>query len=522
MSYYKETEIDRRNFQWFTHNTSCNTLVKIAVNESSIRGLGQFSVDFNYPITVIAGVNGCGKSTILSLASCAFHNNTDFCPASLLSNQRKQRKHYTYSDFFAFTREERGFLQGIKITSTYLAGGQNRTDTRSKTPRGKWKEYDTRPKRAVSFLGINRILPPSESITYRNYCNSFGNDNVLRDENSDLVEFMTRIFGKSYSGVSMRKHKKYRLFGCNRGPHIYTGFNMGAGENAVLQLLHEVISAGSGALIVVDEMELGLHVRAQEKLMQVLKELCLRNCTQIICSSHSSSVIGSVPPEGRILLKPKEGSVEVIYGITPEMAMSELSGSLHSELSVFVEDDVAQDFIQTVLPNSTRRRVVIKILGSADSSLLYAVSTHLREGIRSFVVVMDGDKRGDKARKIQRVVSLLGDCQSISSAEITSFLEGNLVFLPGNEWPEKVIVEALSNSQDLSRLMNDCCVDSIDEMRRLLSTALAAGKHNEFYQLACDLHLDEATIRSSAIRQYKDLETASIQPLLDVINRALM
>ena len=123
MSYYKETETDRRNFQWFTHNTSCNTLVKIAVNESSIRGLGQFSVDFNYPITVIAGVNGCGKSTILSLASCAFHNNTDFCPASLISNRRKQRKHYTYSDFFAFTREERGFLQGIKITSTYLAAG---------------------------------------------------------------------------------------------------------------------------------------------------------------------------------------------------------------------------------------------------------------------------------------------------------------------------------------------------------------------------------------------------------------
>ena len=414
--------------------------------------------------------------------------------------------------FFAFTSEERGFLQEVKITSKYFAGGQNKTDTRSKTPRGKWKEYDTRPKRAVSFLGINRILPPSESMTYRNYCNYFGSDSLTLEERTNLSNYMTRIFEKDYSGVSLRRHHKYRLYGCNRGSNTYTGFNMGAGENAVLQLLHEVISAGRGALIVVDEIELGLHVRAQEKLMQVLKELCLKNCSQIICSSHSSTIIGSVPPKGRILLKPKEGGVEIVYGITPEMAMSELSGSLYSELSIFVEDDVAKGFIQTTLPNSIRRRVDIKILGSADGSLLHAICTHLREDVRNFVVVMDGDKRREKTHKIQAVVSMMGDCRSITADEITSFLEDNLTFLPGDEWPEMVIMNALSSSQDLSHLMRDCGIDSIDEMRRLLSTARVAGKHNEFYQLASDLHLDEATVRSSAIRQYKDLEAASIRP----------
>ena len=522
MSYYKDSELDKRNRQWFANNLTCNSLKRIAVEQSSIRGLGQFSVDFNYPITVIAGENGCGKSTILSLVSCAFHNNTPFCPMSLLSNKKKQRTYYTYSDFFAFTAEERGFMRDIQIVSTFLTNKPKNTDTRSKSPRkGQWKDYDTRSRRAVSFLGINRILPPSESLTYRNYSAYFGNNRLSDADNNTLAGFMTRIFGKTYTGVSLRKLHKYRLYGCSRGGNTYTGFNMGAGENAVLQLLHEIMSAGKGALIVVDEIELGLHVRAQEQLMSVLKELCQMYCTQVICSSHSSTVIGSVPPDGRILLKPKQDGVDVLYGITPEMALSEMSGVLHAELSVFVEDDVAKDFIQTILPNSTRRRVDIKILGSADGSLLHAIATHLREGQQDFVVIMDGDKRTDKVKKINAVIASLGDCHNITAEEISTFLNNRMDFLPGSDWPEKVILTSLLTSPDLKRLMDDCNVDTVDEMKNYIYAALAAGKHNEFYKLASDLHLDESDIRIAVVRQYRTLFAAEIQPILDVINQTL-
>ncbi len=522
MSYYKESENDKKNKQWFANNQTCNTLQRIAVEQSSIRGLGLFSVDFRYPITVITGENGCGKSTILALACCAFHNTTTFCPMSLLSNTKKQRIYYTYSDFFAFTTEERGFMHDIRITSTFLTDKSKNTDTRSKSARkGRWKEYDTRPKRAVSFLGVNRILPPSESVTYRNYCSRFGDNSLSPDENKVLSSYMTRIFGKDYSGVSLRRHHKYRLYGCSRAAGTYTGFNMGAGENAVLQLLHEIISAGKGALIVVDEIELGLHAQAQVKLMRVLKELCIKYNSQIICSSHSSSIIGSVPPEGRILLRSKEIGVDIIYGITPEMAMSELSGDLHAELSIFVEDDVARDFIQTILPNTIRRRIDIKVLGSADSSLLYAVSTHLREGRRDFIVVMDGDKRKSKEHKIKEVVAFLVDCKEITEEEIKCYMNNHLIFLPGSVWPEKVILDELVASADLSRIMDDCNVESIAEMKRYISAALAAGKHSEFFKLSVDLHLDEIGVRSSALRQYKCLAEEQIKPIIESIAQIL-
>ena len=521
MSYYKDSELDRKNRQWFANNKSCNTLQKIAIEQSSIRGLGKFEMTFNYPITVIVGENGSGKSTVLSLVSCAFHNNTPFCPMSLLSNTKKQRRHYTYSDFFAFTATERGIMADIKITSTFLTDKLRNKDTRSKSPKGKWKDYDTRPKRAVSFLGINRILPPSESQTYRNYSGAFGSNKLAPDVNQALVTYMNQIFGRDYINITQASHHKYRLYGCTRGLGSYTGFNMGAGENAVLQLLYEILTAGKGALIVVDEIELGLHVQAQRKLMSILKDLCLKNNTQIICSSHSSAILGSVPHDGRAMVKARQGTIDVIYGISVEVATSELSGVINSEKDIFVEDPVAKAFVEAILPCDIRRRVEVKVLGSADSSMLYAMATHLREGKNNFLAVMDGDKRKDKKQKIKEIVKSLSDCKSVSSDELEKILDKSITFLPGNEWPEKVIIEALTNSSDLKRILSDFKVSDMAEMKRYLQTAIVAGKHNEFYSLANSLHLDETDVRLSAIRQYEEICKPEVKMVNDFISSSL-
>lgn len=521
MSTYRESEIDRKNRQWFANNKSCNTLQKIAIEQSSIRGLGKFDMSFNYPITVMVGENGSGKSTVLSLVSCAFHNNTSFCPMSLLSNTTKQRRHYTYSDFFAFTAAERGIMADIKITSTFLTDKSKNSDTRSKSPKGKWKDYDTRPKRAVSFLGINRILPPSESQTYRNYSGSFGANKLTPEASRELADNMNKVFGRDYTGITQSSHHKYRLYGCTRSTGSYTGFNMGAGENAVLQLLYEILTAGNGALIVVDEIELGLHVQAQRRLMSILKELCLKNKTQIICSSHSATILSSVPHDARIMVKSRPGTIDVVYGISAEMATSELSGVLTAEKEIFVEDPVAKAFLEAVLPCDIRRRVDVKVLGSADSSMLYAMETHFREGRNSFLAVMDGDKRSQKKTKIKAVVESLADCKIITSKEVEEHLENTISFLPGNEWPEKVIVEGLISSTDLNKMLTDFKVADIAEMKSYLRTALTAGKHNEFYTLANTLHLDETIVRQTAIRQYEENFKVEVKELVDFVSSSL-
>ena len=39
-----------------------------------LRGIQDLSINFNYPLTVISGKNGCGKTTALALAALGFHS----------------------------------------------------------------------------------------------------------------------------------------------------------------------------------------------------------------------------------------------------------------------------------------------------------------------------------------------------------------------------------------------------------------------------------------------------------------
>ena len=109
----------------------------------------------------LTGANGSGKSTVLALICCAFHNNSAFTP---LSKVRQKTNYYTYSDFFFFAAEERGPLTELKIKNNYLTSVVPRhpkiqgLDIRKKKPSGKWNDYNTRPERVVSYLGINRIF----------------------------------------------------------------------------------------------------------------------------------------------------------------------------------------------------------------------------------------------------------------------------------------------------------------------------------------------------------------------------
>ena len=50
-------------------------LLNIKFNEVGLRGVKNTSIEFNYPITAIAGANGIGKTTILQLIACLYHND---------------------------------------------------------------------------------------------------------------------------------------------------------------------------------------------------------------------------------------------------------------------------------------------------------------------------------------------------------------------------------------------------------------------------------------------------------------
>ncbi len=482
-----------------------------------LRGIYPSSITFKYPITAIAGPNCAGKSTLLALAACSFHNDTDFFPQNKIG---QHYPYYTYRDFFVFAQDERGLTNNICIeTEYYTRSHQTKKSSRKKKPSGKWYDYNQRPKRAVSFLGINRILPPSESQTHKNYRKSFSQQQLNQSDKDLLKNYMSIIFGKTYNDVNLYTHNKYRLFTVEKGIK-YTGFNMGAGENAILYLLYEIISAGRGALIIVDEIELGLHITAQKKLINVLKELCKKFHCQIICSTHSPIILDSLPPCGRYLIQSVNQTTIYTPGITPEFAFQILANQAMPELTIFVEDEKARYMLEELLEADIKHRIAIHIIGSADNSIPQQMAACYREHRTDFCAVMDGDKRRNKDNIISNIVKTLSDRVEDSVEEKKLFFSERIEFLPGETNPEHYLLTETLEDNNLDERFPFWGYSN-DRIREYCQNGIDAGTHNEFSTLSREMASDENTIYRDVVRNYKITHSNEVASLNKFITDCL-
>ena len=516
---YTESQLAKTNRDWFSQNKSCNSLKRLIVENGTIRGITPSELSFDYPITAIVGENGSGKSTWLSLVACAFHNDTNYFPQNRKRKEvKKPRNYYTYGDFFTFSPEESG-IAGIEIIAEYLTETGLKTDVRKKKPSGKWNDFNTRPKRTVAYLGINRIVPPSESNPHKSYKRSFTSATLTNEQEEQLRSSMSSILGKNYSEVELTAHSVYQLFKVNRGGLHYSGFNMGAGENAVLCLLLEILNAGKGALIVVDEIELGLHVQAQINLVDELKKLCEKYKCQIVCSTHSKYVLEHLPPEARRYIKQTGTGMKIIPDITPDYAFGKLSGINTGELDVFVEDEVGKAFLSSILPLSIRERINIMDIGS-DQAILKHMAVHYRERKYNFISFMDGDKRTQTTSALRKIKTELETRLDHPEEEFDRMMQARLKYLPGTHWPEKVLIENAKNEVDRSYLLQEWDAAEND-VAEYLERATVAGKHNEFFSLSQDLQLPLETVRRDVIRFFKHTNIAAVDEVIASIRELL-
>lgn len=364
---YCESKDDKKLRQWFVKDYSRAMLRRISLAKGNLRGLNSLDISFTFPITAIAGRNGAGKSTILALSCCAYHNykNAYKLPKRRLS-------YYTFADFFIQHSDEVP-PQGIEIYYQFAHNNWRKSETlpkgiglgvqkRWKRKGKKWNDYAKRIKRNVVFLGIERIVPHSERSQSRSYSKSFV-ESVAHGWEDKVMHAVGRIFGKTYSNLRYLEHSKYSLPIVESGGITYSGLNMGAGENALFEIFKVIYSCGSGTLLVMDEIELGLHSEAQRKFMRELKSACLEAKTQIICTTHSEDIFGSLPPDGRFYVECVNGKTKITEAVSPDFAMAKMGAEGHKELDILVEDGVAKSLLFSILPSALRSRLSIKVSG---------------------------------------------------------------------------------------------------------------------------------------------------------------
>jgi len=485
---YRESAIDKELRKWFVGDMSKALLRRIRLQTGSLRGVNSLDIPFSYPITAFAGINGAGKSTILALACCAYHAHKNS-----FKLPRRKNPYYTFSDFFIQHREEQ-LPEGIEIRYWLAYDGWKKTESnpegkgifyqaRRKNKGGKWNDYQSRVRKTVVFLGIERIVPHSERSQSRSYSRSFS-DAKPKGWETKVREAVGFILGKKYDDFRYLEHSRYSLPIVKIGALTYSGFNMGAGENALFEIFSTMYSCGERALLVMDEIELGLHAKAQKLFMIKLKEVCQETGTQVICTTHSREIFECLPDDARYFVETVAGKTKVTSGIAPDFAFTKMGAPGGNELDVFVEDEVAKSILQAILPAATRTRVSIRVIGSATAIARQLAAHYVRKDKRSTIAIFDGDQKVKESDNLDHAKKMAEN----PGSDFKQWYGERTGYLPGDTWPEAWLIQKAIEAKELASVALSSDEDAVIG---ILEYGLQAGKHNEFYEVAQNVGLDK-------------------------------
>ena len=338
------------------------------------------------------------------------------------------------------------------------------------------------------------------------------------------IEFAQRLLPFRYSRVTDLSHPNFTfgneesmLRAEQENGAVYSEFHTAAGERAILRMSQDIADA-KGALILIDEVETGLHPSIQKSLMLELQQLALCNDLQIIVTTHSPVVLDSVPEIGRIFLDRNEGGKIVVRPPYRDLIQDALYGRLDEKFNLLCEDKMAESLLQGVFdiitPRLNARRESIRIgrdTGAEEFSV-HAKAFERLDQLQNFIFVLDGDKRRTKLE------------QKIKN---NTKQEARVVFLPGEDAPEVWVWKELKDfsdqwakklgiaSEDLSRQIRrldsayDSATDSASQIAKdeLRALSEVAGRP--------DTDICRMVARWKAGRKEKD-----IQPLVEALEVA--
>lgn len=484
-----------------------------AVEVDGLRGLRDLRVVFDYPVSAIAGGNATGKTTVLFAAACAYAvpgaANRDFVPSTLFPSYSPSAG--AHSDT----------LGDISLAYDYATPDGGYRMRWRKLKSWNWSYFGrksaSQPERDVCLRTLSNLTNPSEvrGVLSMSRASTAPAETPLT---AAEVNFAQRVLPFVYDEVvDLQSSKKRLLFAARHDGPSYSELHMASGERAVMHLAHQVTHM-SDALVLIDEVEAGLHPWVQQLLMLELQQLALRNNLQVIVTTHSPVVLDAVPENGRIFLQRDDYSNVSVVPAYRDLIQNALYGRSQDALNILCEDDVAEGLIQGILDHLLPRlNLAPEAIRIGRDTGMAQFPEHAR-ALQKFgqaanmMYVLDGDARGTHhERKLREAAT--------DSAGI--FL------LPGTDSPEVWMWEQLRISDDLAedlglaptllreRMSNfDALYGAVSDTPGNIAKARVADLAEDANRTAADIG------RIIARRQAAD-STNSLKPLVDDIADAI-
>ena len=398
-------------------------------------------INFDFPMTVLIGKNGGGKSSTLHALfgapqgyTCGdFWFSTEVDPIAESGN--KNRYFYGY-------REERD--SDIKeVMKTRMRRG---SETKKEDP-DYWET--SRPVQKDGMMPGKRNSPVDKEVIYLDfraevsafdkifhfskdglekrkellrkrsvYLKRLFDDEAMRfkglaDDKMGkmevlspiVVEIIGSILNKQYTDIRVADHRLFKNYGTsvyikNKYATGYSEANAGSGEVAVVQLVRRIENASEYALVLLDEPEVSLHPGAQENLKAYLLDEIKKKKLQVIISSHSPVLIKGLPNSAIKLFKTNEkGKFYIEENVHYQEAFYDIEDKVSDKKIIYCEDYAAQILIEKTLVHMKKERFFeVVYFHGGEKTLInhYMTPITLNKTLSERIFMMlDGDMKTD-------------------------------------------------------------------------------------------------------------------------------
>ena len=371
-----------------------------------IRNLG---IEFKNPISVISGSNKSGKTSILLAIACSHYNfhKKDYSNGNF--------KRTTWGDVMKFTNYDQQQVDWTYYVSYRKGDRFERKRGQRKYASKKWNGVAKKESqigtpvngrnngRKVYFIDLDRIVPARKLSlsTYRNARNN--NINPLQNV---IIEYVSYVLERIYNVGVLYANVDNEVFGYENAGYRYSSYNTASGEDVLTRIIEDIVNADDGSLILIEEIEIGLHPKIQRRLMDVLYHESRRAKKQFIVTTHSSSILASVLPESRIFIEKNNNYFRAISNISINAALTKMDSLSYPLVNIYVEDDVSKWIVMKAIDAITINRqgfnLLVKpiIVGSAADTYKYfklKATLYIEEKVNAgYACILDGDMRDER------------------------------------------------------------------------------------------------------------------------------
>ncbi|MHC1760568.1 MAG: AAA family ATPase [Negativicutes bacterium] len=442
------------------------------VTRTEIRRFRKFN-DINLMIgrmlTVIAGTNATGKSTLLAMLgnSCALEISTRYRSRLIRHSYRtefseiirgSQPREATESNLYKIHFDD-GDYRNHRIT---WQDDRFRLIPYKDIHRG--RRTHAKKEHPVIYLGLSRLFPVGEASQTGCQTEQISltpeEDAWYKTTAQSILTMLESIDNVDKIDIAETKRKQ----GIGFTTQTYGPLTNSAGQDNLGQILYAILAFRrlkehlaeryQGGLLLIDELDATLHPAAQTKLIDTLIRACREEDIQIVVTTQSLSLLENIYPRTfsnvstgnnnieLVYLSNVNGPIEITHDADPEMIRHEMMASCRAtapppKILVYSEDNEARWFLRGLLNQFNNAIHIVD-----QVSLGWREYLKLIEGdplyFNNVIIVLDGD-----ASREPSVQARLGTHNS------------SLVLLPGAKRPEEVVRDFLLSLTDTDEYLTD-------------------------------------------------------------------